>query len=187
VTSPTRCPHRSCNAPICVPPCLCYSLKQVKPRTVGEEAGSILRPLRLTGVAVFCCLLTIFAMAVKPVTDPDFWWHLATGRYMAGAHVIPHYDLYSLTAQSHAWIAHEWLTELLFYAGWVSGGAKLLMLASAGVITLTFGIVYLAARERGAPAFISAAVVALAALASAPTWGTTPPNALDAAHGRCSV
>lgn len=133
-----------------------------------------LRQLRLSGVGTICCLLAIFSVAVKPVTDPDFWWHLATGQYMASNHAIPHHDLFSLTAQSHAWITHEWVTELLFYAGWVVGGAGLLMLASAGVITLTFGIVYLAARERGAPAILSAVIVALAAFASAPTWGTRP-------------
>jgi hypothetical protein len=111
---------------------------------------------------------------VKPVTDPDFWWHLATGRYMSTYHVIPHHDVFSLTAQSHAWITHEWVTELLFYGGWLLGGTQLLILATAAVITLTFGIVYLTARERGASPLASTVIIGLAALASAHTWGTRP-------------
>jgi hypothetical protein len=130
--------------------------------------------MRLSHIAVVCCLVTIFAVALKPVTDPDFWWHLATGRYMVTHHLIPTHDVFSLTAMSHRWITHEWLTELLFYGGWVLGGTRLLILVTASVITLTFWIVYLAARERGAPPLLSAPLVLLAALASAHTWGTRP-------------
>lgn len=131
-------------------------------------------PLRLSGVAVLCCLVTIFAVAIKPVTDPDFWWHLATGRYMVAQHTIPTHDVFSLTARSHRWITHEWLTELLFYGGWVLGGFRLLMLGTAVVITTAFYLVYLAARERGAPAILAAPLILLAALASAHTWGARP-------------
>lgn len=130
--------------------------------------------LRLSGVVVLCCLFTIFTVAVKPATDPDLWWHLASGRYMSLTHGIPHHDVFSLTATHHVWIMHEWLTELLLYAGWTVGGARLLSLASATVISLTFLLVFLAARERGAPPLPSAVLVLLGALASAPTWGTRP-------------
>ncbi len=139
----------------------------------GRERHAIAR-LSLGGVAVACAFLTIFAVALKPVNDPDFWWHLATGRYMATTGVIPHHDLFSLTVRDHVWITHEWVTELLFYGGWSLGGFRLLMLATACVITLTFAVVYATARERGAPAYVSAAIVLLAALASAHTWGTRP-------------
>lgn len=131
-------------------------------------------PLRLSHLAVVCSLITIFAVGVKPVTDPDFWWHLATGRYMVAHHLIPTHDVFSISAQDHRWITHEWLTELLFYGGWSLGGARLLMLATACVITLTFGLVYLAARGRGAPPLVCAPIILLAALASAHTWGTRP-------------
>ncbi len=139
----------------------------------GRERLAFMR-IGLGGVAVACCMLTIFAVALKPVDDPDFWWHLATGRYMANSQVIPHHDIFSLTALNHTWITHEWVTELLFYGGWCLGGFRLLMLATAIVTTVTFGIVYVTARERGAPAYLSAAIVLLAALASAHTWGTRP-------------
>jgi hypothetical protein len=148
-----------------------YDAAQVLAPTGARHA---LARLTLGGVAVSCCFLTIFAMAMKPVDDPDFWWHLATGRYMATTQLIPHHDIFSLTMRGHAWITHEWVTELLFYGGWNLGGFRLLMLATACTITLTFGIVYVTARERGAPVYLSAAIVLLAALASAHTWGTRP-------------
>ncbi len=133
-----------------------------------------LPPLRLGGVIVVCCLVALYTIGVQPVKDPDFWWHLATGRYMAAHHVIPRHDVFSLTAQSHRWITHEWVTELLFYAGWVTGGTRLLALVTGLVIVAAFYLVYLAAIERGAPMPIAASLMVLAAIASAHTWNTRP-------------
>lgn len=133
-----------------------------------------LPPLRLSGVIVICCLVALYTIGAQPVKDPDFWWHLATGRYMAAHHVVPRYDIFSLTAQGHRWITHEWVTELLFYAGWLAGGARLLSLVTALVIVASFYLVYLAAIERGAPMPIAASLMVLAAMASAHTWNTRP-------------
>jgi hypothetical protein len=131
-------------------------------------------PLSLSGVAVICTLLTIFALGARPVTDPDFWWHLASGKYMVANHLIPRHDVFSLTARDHRWITHEWLTEVLFYGGWLLGGARLLSLATGAVIALTFWVVFRACAERGARISISAPLVGLAAFSSAHTWGTRP-------------
>ena len=130
--------------------------------------------LRLSGVAIACFLIAIFSIACKPVTDPDFFWHLASGRYIATFHRIPTHDVFSLTAQNHRWITHEWLTELLFYGGWLLGGPHLLSLATGCIITLTFGLVFRTALERHAPPLLAAPIVLLAALASAHTWGVRP-------------
>ena len=143
-------------------------------RVETRARRSLVPPLSLGGVAIACTLLVIFSVAAKPVTDPDFWWHLATGKYMVTHHVIPHYDVFSLTARSHRWITHEWLTELLFYGGWLLGGATLLSLLTGAVISLAFWVTYLAARERGAPAVVSAPIIVIAAFACAHTWGARP-------------
>jgi hypothetical protein len=129
-------------------------------------------PLRLSGVAFVCLLVAIFAVGLRPNTDPDLWWHLATGRYMAAHHLIPHHDVFSLTARSHRWITHEWVSELLFYGLWRLGGMPLLSLFTACIITCTFGLVCVTARLRGAPALLAAAVTLLATLVAAHTWGT---------------
>jgi hypothetical protein len=53
--------------------------------------------------------------------DPDFGWHLATGRYIL-AHGIPPHDLFSYTAPNFSWIDHEWLSDTLTAALWGVGG-----------------------------------------------------------------
>ena len=133
-----------------------------------------LPPIRISHIAVAAALVTVFSVGLKPVVDPDFWWHLATGRWMVEHGAIPFHDVFSLTAQSHRWITHEWLTELLFYGAWKIAGAPFLTLLTALVITACFSVVYLAARERGAPPLVCAPIVLLAALASAHTWGARP-------------
>src|SRR5665213_3636122 len=117
-----------------------------------------LPPLSIAGLAVICTLLTIFALGARPVTDPDFWWHLASGKYMVTNHLIPRRDVFSLTARDHRWIMHEWLTELLFYGGWVLGGARLLGLATGLVIALTFWVLFRSCAERGARMSIGAPI-----------------------------
>lgn len=60
-------------------------------------------------------LLLIFLEPVKATTDPDYWWHFRTGQYIFETRSVPTADLFSYTAAGRPWIAHEWLTELLFY------------------------------------------------------------------------
>lgn len=82
-------------------------------------------------------------------TDPDYWWHLRTGQYVFETGTVPHVDIYSFTAAGRPWIAHEWLTELLFYLvqrqlGYV-GNVVLFGILSV----LTWLVVYLTCRRQG--------------------------------------
>lgn len=64
----------------------------------------------------------IFAFAVagvlvaitltKGLADPDFYWHVATGRLIAESGQIPSVDPFSFTWAGQPWTMHEWLSEL---------------------------------------------------------------------------
>jgi hypothetical protein len=60
--------------------------------------------------------------------DPDMWWHLKTGEIIWTTHTIPTTDVFSYTTNHHAYIAHEWLSQLLIYAAYRFGGYPGLML-----------------------------------------------------------
>jgi hypothetical protein len=60
--------------------------------------------------------------------DPDMWWHLKTGEVIWTTHTIPTTDLFSYTTNHHAWIPHEWLSQVLIYAAYRLGGYSGLML-----------------------------------------------------------
>ncbi|MBI5651563.1 MAG: hypothetical protein HZC40_14140 [Chloroflexi bacterium] len=115
--------------------------------------------------------LALFAMAVREISDPDFWWHLRAGQSIIETRSIPHADIFSHTNAGRAWVMHEWLAEVLIYAIYALGSFPALILAFAGIITLTFAFVY--ARMPGKP-FVATFVLLFAATATAPTWGVRP-------------
>lgn len=152
-------------------------LQIAPPDPAPAEPGGPLSHLRrphIRGVAVFGAFMAIFAMALRPVVDPDVFWHLATGRYIWSTGHVPYADPFSWTAQGRAWIAHEWLTETLLYPLYLHGGYAALMLVFAAVITAAFAITYATARLLGASRPIGVGVTLLAAVASSHTWGVRP-------------
>jgi hypothetical protein len=85
-------------------------------------------------------LLVAIWPAVAP-TDPDYWWHERTGQLIAETHAVPTVDPYSFTAAGQPWVAHEWLTELFFYAiqshvAYVGNVVLLGLLGAASVVML---------------------------------------------------
>src|SRR5580700_8521210 len=75
---------------------------------------------------------TLVVLAVLTVrsrfNEPDLWWHLKTGEIIWNTHSIPRTDLFSFTTNNHAWIAHEWLSQVTIYGAWRFGGYTGLML-----------------------------------------------------------
>jgi hypothetical protein len=120
---------------------------------------------------VILLLIGIFLMTIRPVADPDFWWHLRTGQLIAETGAIPHTDPFSLTFSGKSWTAHEWLSELFIYDLYRLGGFVLLILAFSLIITAAFYLVY---RRSPRNAYLSGFVLLLGAIATAPTWGIRP-------------
>jgi len=81
-------------------------------------------PVMLAGLLAMLAVLT-----VRPrFADPDMWWHLKTGEVIWTTHTIPTTDLFSHTTNHHAWIPHEWLSQVLIYGVYRLGGYTGLML-----------------------------------------------------------
>jgi hypothetical protein len=60
--------------------------------------------------------------------DPDMWWHLKTGEIIWTTQTIPTTDIYSFTTHHHAYVPHEWLSQILIYGAYKWGGYPGLML-----------------------------------------------------------
>jgi hypothetical protein len=88
-------------------------------------------------------LIALAALTVRSrFNDPDLWWHLTTGRAIWNTGSIPRVDLFSYTAANHAWTAHEWLSDVLLYATWRSGGYGGLMLLLCALTSAFCGLLY---------------------------------------------
>jgi hypothetical protein len=55
------------------------------------------RLLETRNVFLTIVILGLFGMAVRNVLDPDVWWHLKTGEYIAAHRAVPHADPFSYT------------------------------------------------------------------------------------------
>jgi hypothetical protein len=127
--------------------------------------------LRTRSVFLSVVFLGLLALAARNVIDPDVWWHLKTGQYIAEHKSIPHTDPFSYTHAGQPWVAHEWLSELLMYnllriTGW--GG---LIVIFAAVLAATFWLLYL---RCGPASYIAGVVTLCGAWATAPVWGARP-------------
>ena len=130
--------------------------------------------LSLSNVFPVVLLLGLFGMTARPATDPDLWWHLRTGQWIVETGHVPHSDPFSFTRAGHAWVSHEWLSEVVFYELWKHGGAAGLIVFSAIITTAGFMLLYLRCLLYGAEKHWAGAATAFGALASAPSWGVRP-------------
>lgn len=137
----------------------------------------------------FAALLSLglLAMTARTATDPDLWWHLRTGQWILETGHVPHTDPFSFTRAGSPWLAHEWLSEVLFYLLWKLAGPTALIVFSSLITTTGFLLLYWRCSgppaspgpperpgERpGAPHWAAAATV-LGAWASASFWGARP-------------
>lgn len=82
--------------------------------------------------------------------DPDMWWHLKTGQVIWTSHHIPTTDLFSYTTHHHAWVPHEWLSQVLIYGAYRLGGYSGLMVwLCAGAAALAIAGYLLCAHYSG--------------------------------------
>ena len=129
------------------------------------------RLLQTRRVCVAILALGLFTMAVRPLTDPDVWWHLRTGQLTLQNHSVFHTDPYSFTRFGQPWINHEWLSDVLLFGIYRLAGFGGLIVAFAAVVAAALFLVFL--RSPGRP-YIAAIMTLWGALASASTWGVRP-------------
>jgi len=112
-----------------------------------------------------------FLFASKPANDADIWFHLKTGQEIIQTGLIPRTEIYSSTNYGIPFVAHGWLSGLLFYVVYSSIGLRTLTFLTALLAALAFWIVF--RRTRSHP-FIAGLATLLAVWAAVPTLGVKP-------------
>jgi len=117
----------------------------------------------------------IFAFAVffasRPISDGDFWFHLKTGEYITQTGVIPKTDPFSSSHRGAPWIAHGWLSGLIFYVVYSKLGFNALIFIFALLAALAFWIVFKRCRSHF---YISGFATLLGVWTVLPTIGVRP-------------
>ena len=92
-------------------------------------------------LAVLFATPALLCLSAGGMSDPDIWWHLRTGEWIAQHHAVPHADMFSAFAMGKPWVAYSWLFELLvygFFKQWGLAGIVLYTAASVAAITAAF-------------------------------------------------
>ncbi len=95
---------------------------------------------KLVSALPYSALFVVAAFALRRVDDFDTFWHLASGRWIAQHHAIPHTDVLSFTVPQNEWINLQWLYDLLLYAVWDAVGPSGLVILSAACFIATFAL-----------------------------------------------
>jgi hypothetical protein len=115
--------------------------------------------------------LGLFALAARPVVDPDLWWHLKTGQLILRNHAVFHADPFSFTRAGAPWLNHEWLSDVLMFGLYRAAGWTGLIVTFA---VLTTGTFLLAFHRCAGRSYIAGALIIWVAIASLPLWDVRP-------------
>ncbi len=139
------------------------------PSAPGSAAGSDSRRggMGLDRVLTILVLALAFLAASFPARNSDLWFHLATGRLLAGGDFSFGTDPFAYTTGEVYWVCHSWLFDLTLYGLCnLIGGAGLVVL-KALLVTALAGLM-LRVRRADAGAGLPALCAALAVLAMSP-------------------
>lgn len=84
--------------------------------------------------------------AAPGVSDPDYFWHLSTGRYIAETGAVPSGDPFSYSMKGAEWVLEEWPFQYLVFEIFKLWGHAGNLVLAALVMAVSLGITYRSAR-----------------------------------------
>lgn len=118
---------------------------EVGSKGTPEETGSPWAQWLLPSLrdALFLIVFLFLILGGKDLLgDADTAWHIGVGRYILETGTIPDTGIYSYTAAKMPWMAHEWLTELIFAVIHQVSGLNGIVVFTALVIAITMTTFY---------------------------------------------
>ena len=129
-----------------------------------------------TLVAIIALGLIFMFTGFNRLNHTDLWGHLNFGRWMTAHHALPAADPFAAHPADAPVLQAAWLSQWLGYETQRLLGNEGLTLAHAVLVTLTAGILMLAAYRRGAPALWAWAAGAAMIVLDLPIVGTIRPQ-----------
>lgn len=106
--------------------------------------------------AVAALLIMVFLAASYKISgDDDFFWHLATGRFVVENHYVPDKDVFGFTSSNDEWIPFEWGWDVLTYGLYNIGGYNTILAFRSLSFSFIFLLLYLLLRKLKVNWFIS--------------------------------
>ena len=89
----------------------------------------------------------IAAASFGAIRSYDFFWQLATGRWIVEHRALPLTDPFALASDKFEWIDGEWLYEVVLYAAHQAVGLSGLSFVRGGLIAAIFALAFVFARR----------------------------------------
>lgn len=136
-------------------------------KAIQRDATPLIRPERYGFFEKI--IFVVFVLFLPPLLaskpglfgDGDVSWHVAAGRWILQNRAIPTTDPFSFTMAGRPWIAHEWLSEIIYASAFDFAGFAGLAAVVALAITALHGIVFAHLRPRVGPVAMLISFVAL--------------------------
>ncbi|HEX9458297.1 MAG TPA: hypothetical protein VGA84_04085 [Thermoanaerobaculia bacterium] len=111
-------------------------------------------------VAAAGLFVLVAIAAAAPIRSYDYFWHLATGRWIVEHHALPVFDPLAVASAHVPWINGEWLYEIVLYAVHGIGGDGGISIASAllAAAIFTVGFVFASRVQETGVALLIAAI-----------------------------
>lgn len=124
--------------------------------------------------AFLAVALPVLASLIANLPTVDLAYHVRAGGLAIDGGAIPTTDSFTFTAAGQAWLNQQWGAQVALAAAHRLAGWTGLVLLRAALVGLTFGLVFLAARQRGATVRVAAGLTLGAFVLSAVTLGLRP-------------
>lgn len=105
------------------------------------------RVLPLLAVAV-----VVFFGALAPIRSYDYFWHLATGRWIVEHRALPERDPFSVGSDHEPWINGEWLYQVVLWSAETQIGHDGISVLHAFLLAAFFGLLFAYAQQRASDA-----------------------------------
>jgi hypothetical protein len=147
-------------------------LSDIKNKSVQPKRN----PLPNVGDLLFVgiCQLLLFMRPSFMFTDGSTGWHLVTGMTILATGAIPRSDIMSYTFPGKAWVAYEWLSDVLMALLVKLGGLDLLALAVTAAIASLILAIYQQMRASDCHFATALTLCIFGLLASANHWLVRP-------------
>jgi hypothetical protein len=145
--------------------------------SVTEQSAIAKRnPLPDIGDILFLFVLQLLVLTLPGyvLADGDTGWHIVSGQYILKTLSIPHQDLISATFPQAAWVAYEWLSDLVMAVFVQIGGVQALAVACSLAIAWLFLLLYEDCRAEGCHFVLALTITIIGAIASSVHWLARP-------------
>jgi hypothetical protein len=116
-------------------------------------------------------LITVRPLAI-PVLDPDIWWHLRVGEWVAEHGTVPGID--PLSQVNRPWVAYSWLYEVIVYGLYAAFGLAGVVVYRVGMALAVVAAFHWLIRKREPRFLLATALTAVVALAIGMLLGERP-------------